>query len=101
LDAHAWRTATRSAPFVVQAVLGLLIVNMWAWGKGLFTTESGRSERAWLLTAALTTTVESLLIVAALLRSPSSRHRGLSLSIAGCSAAVLLGGTIFAYTVMR
>ena len=101
LDAQAWRTATLSAPVVVQMVLGLLLVTMWALGKGLFTTESGRGERGWMLTAAVITTLVSLGLAAALLRSSAPRNRGLALSIAGSSAAVLIGGIGYAYLVLR
>lgn len=101
LDPRAWRTATLSAPFVVQAVIGLLIVNMWLLGKGPFTTESGRSERAWILTAILITTVEFAVVIVALLTSPSSRRRGFALSIAGCSGVVIIGAAIFGYLNLR
>ncbi|WP_231588634.1 hypothetical protein [Mycobacterium nebraskense] len=101
MDAQAWRTATLSAPFVVQIVLGLLLATMWALGKGLFTTENGRGERGWMLTAAVITTVVSLGLAAALLRSPAPRNHGLALSIAGSSAVVLIGGIVYAYLVLR
>lgn len=101
LDARAWRTATLSAPFVVQGVLAMLIVNMWLLGKGPFTTESGRSERAWIMTAALIMAVESAVVAGAFLMSRSSRHRGLALSIASCSVAVIVGAAIFGYLDLR
>lgn len=40
LDARAWRTATLSAPFVVQGLLAVLIVNAWLLGKWKFGTHS-------------------------------------------------------------
>jgi hypothetical protein len=101
LDTRAWRTATLSTPFVVQGVIGLLIVNMWLLGKGPFTTESGRSERAWILTAMLITTIEFALVVSALLTSPSSRRRGFALSIASCCIVVFIGAAIFGYLELR
>jgi hypothetical protein len=100
-DARAWRSATLSAPLVVQGVIGLLIVNMWLLGKGPFATESGRSERAWILTATLITTVECAFLTAALLTSPSSRRRGFALSIASCSGVAIIGAIIFGYLEMR
>ena len=36
LDAHAWRTATWSAPFVVQLVVAALLIVMWLLGKWPF-----------------------------------------------------------------
>lgn len=101
LDPQAWRTATLSAPFVVQIVLGVLLATMWALGKGLFTTESGHGERGWMLTAAVLTTLVSLALAAALLHSPKPRDHGLALSIAGSSAVVLVGGIAYAYLVLR
>lgn len=101
LDASAWRTATLSAPFVVQGVLAVLIVNMWLLGKGPFATESGRAERDWILTAALITAVEFVLVTGALLMSRSSRRRGLALSIASCSGVVIVGATVFGYLNLR
>jgi hypothetical protein len=100
-DPRAWPTATVSAPFVVQGVVGLLIVNMWLLGKGLFATERGHSERAWMLAATIVTTVICFLVSGALLRSSSPRYRGLSVSIAGCSLLVLIGGNIFAFYILR
>lgn len=101
LDAGAWRTATLSAPFVVQIVLGLLLTTMWVLGKGPFTTEHGHTERSWMLIAAAITALVSLALAAALGQSPSPRNRGLALSIAGSSATVLIGGIVYAYLVLR
>lgn len=101
-DAPAWRTATLSAPFMVQAVLAVLLIAMWLLGKWPFETHSAHAgERAWMLTANAITTLTSLLLSAALLRSRSPRNRGLGLSLASCSVVVLAGGTIFAYMVLR
>jgi hypothetical protein len=101
-DIGAWRTATWSAPVVVQLMLGVLLVVMWLLGKWPFDTHSAYAgERAWMLTATVITTLASLLVGAALLRSVSSRNRGLGLSTLGCSAVLLAGGTIFAYLVLR
>lgn len=102
LDARAWRTATWSAPFVVQLVLGMLLIAMWLLGKWPFETHSAYAgERAWMLTSTVITTLAALLIGVAFLRSPSPRNRGLGVSIASCSVVVLAGGTIFAYLFLR
>lgn len=103
LDARAWRAATLSAPFVIQGLLALLLVVMWLLGKWPFDTHSAYAgERAWMLTATVVPTLGSLLVGAALLRSVSSRNRGLGLSTLSCSAVLLLaGGTIYAYLVLR
>jgi hypothetical protein len=102
LDAHAWRTATWSAPFVVQGVLGLLLVAMWLLGKWPFAMHSAYGgERVWMLVATIITTLICLLVSGVLLRSSSPRYRGLSISIAACSVLVLIGGNIFAFFVLR
>lgn len=102
LDARAWRMATLSAPFVIQLMLGSLLIAMWLLGKWPFNTHSAYAgERAWMLTTTVVTTLGFLLISTALLRSPSSRNRGLALSISTCSIIVLAGGTIFAYLILR
>lgn len=101
-DAGAWRTATWSAPFVVQPVLGILLIVMWLLGKWPFDSHSAYGgERTWMFTSTVITTLVSLGAGVLLLRSPSSRNRGLGLSLASCSVVVLAGGTIFAYLVLR
>ncbi|WP_231996385.1 hypothetical protein [Mycobacterium scrofulaceum] len=101
-DTRAWRTATWSAPFVVQVILAMLLVAMWLLGKWPFYTHNAYTgEREWMLTATVVTTIVSLLFGAALLRSPSPRSRGLGISTLSCSAVVLAGGTIFAFLVLR
>ncbi|WP_036455374.1 MULTISPECIES: hypothetical protein [Mycobacterium] len=80
----------------------MLLIAMWLLGKWPFETHSAYAgERAWMLTATAITTLTSLLVSAALLRSRSPRNRGLGLSLASCSVVVLAGGTIFAYMVLR
>lgn len=101
-DTRAWRTATWSAPFVVQVILAMVLVAIWLLGKWPFGMHNAYAgEREWMLTATVVTTIVSLLFGAALLRSPSPRKRGLGISILSCSAVVLAGGTIFAYLVLR
>ena len=52
LDTQAWRTATWSAPFVVQLVVAALLILMWLLGKWTFAQHSTfEAERALLLTA--------------------------------------------------
>lgn len=102
LDVRAWRAATLSAPFVIQLILGMLLIAMWLLGKWPFNTHSAHAgERAWLLTATAITTLGFLLISPALLRSPSPRMRGLALSISSCAVVVLVGGVIFAFLMLR
>lgn len=101
-DAAAWRIATVSAPFAVQGVLALLLLTLWLLGEGPFKTHSAYAgERTWMVTATLIASVVSSLISAALVWSPSSRCRGMALSLAGCSVLVLIGGLGYAYLTMR
>jgi hypothetical protein len=101
-DAQAWRIATWSAPFVVQGVLGLLLVAMWLLGKWPSATHSPHGgERIWMLAATIITTLICMLVSGVLLRSSSPPYRGLAASIAGCSLLVLIGGIIFALIVLR
>lgn len=87
---------------MVQAVLAVLLIAMWLLGKWPFETHSAYAgERAWMLTATAITTLTSLLLSAALLRSRSPRNRGLGFSLASCSVAVLMGGASFALLVLR
>ncbi len=102
LDARAWRTATWSAPFVVQFVLAALLLFMWLLGTWPFVTHSPyEGERAWLLSATVITALVSLAISGVLLTSRSSRNRGLALSVAGSAAVVLVGGVMYAFLFFR
>lgn len=81
-DAEAWRIATVSAPFVVQGVLALLMLTLWLLGEGPFKTHSAYAgERAWMVTASLIASAVSLSISVPLAWTPSSRRRGISLSL--------------------
>ena len=102
IDARVWRAATLSAPFVIQGLLALLILNAWLLGKWPFGTHSAYAgERAWLMAALLITTIESSLIGASLRPSQSSHRRGLSFSITSCSGGLLVGGAVFTYVMLR
>jgi hypothetical protein len=97
LDAHAWRTATWSAPFVVQLVLAALLILIWLLGKWPFAEHSTfEAEGALLLTATGIAALGSLAISGVLLlTSRSSRGLGLAVSLAGSATIVLIGGMIY------
>ena len=101
LDTQAWRTATWSAPFVVQLVVAALLILMWLLGKWPFAQHSTfEAERALLLTATGIAALGSLAISGVLLlTSRSSRGRGLAVSLAGSATVVLIGGVIYAFWV--
>lgn len=101
-DDRAWRTATLSAPLLVQLILAVLLLTMWLLGEGPFRNHDAYAgERAWMLTALAVTAVTALSASAALLRSRASYRRGLGLSMASCTVAVLVGGSIFDYLILR
>ncbi|OJZ64778.1 hypothetical protein BRW65_28710 [Mycobacterium paraffinicum] len=80
----------------------MLVVAMQLLGKWPFETHSAYAgERVWMLTATVLTTLVSLLVGAALLRSASQRNRGLGVSTLSCSVVVLAGASTFAYLVLR
>lgn len=102
LDAAAWRTATWSAPLVVQLALAALLLAMWLLGKWPFETHSAHAgERAWMLTSTVVAASVSLVIGVAFLRSSSPRNRGLGLSVAASAVVIIVGGTIYAYLILR
>jgi hypothetical protein len=94
LDSHTWRTATWSAPFTVELVVGAMVIVLWLLGK---TEYFFAPDRAWFLTGTVITAVVSALTSGLLLTSSSSRVRGLGLSVAGSTAVVLAGGIIVAF----
>ena len=90
LDSRAWATATWSAPLVTQLILALLIASAWVLGKWfpgpalpLFAT----SAAGVFVLCAVATFV--------LIRSTSSRARGMALSVAGSYVVVLGGATVY------
>ena len=90
LDSRAWATATWSAPLVTQLILALLIASAWVLGKWfpgpalpLFAT----SAAGVFVLCAVATFV--------LIRSTSSRARGMALSVAGSYVVVLVGAAVY------
>lgn len=102
LDPTGWRIATWSAPYVVQLTLAALLLVMWLLGKWPFETHSAHAgERAWMLTSTVVVASVSLVIGAVILRSSSPRNRGLALSVAASAVVIIVGGTIYAYLILR
>jgi hypothetical protein len=101
LDAHAWRTATWSAPFVVQLVLAALLILMWLLGKWPFAEHNTFEAGGALLFAATAIAALGSLAISGvlLLTSRSSRGRGLAVSLAGSATVVLIGGVIYDFWV--
>jgi hypothetical protein len=97
LDDRAWSAATWATPFVIQPLLALVIATSWAWGKVLFDVHGILQ---FLLAAAVVLLV-SAITCARLLRSASSRARGVALSVAGSYVVVFLGGIIYVFWIQR
>jgi hypothetical protein len=96
-DSQTWRTATWPAPFVIQLVLGALILVAQLVGKCALTQKDALlTDRPIVLTATAIPTLVSWVGSAALLSSRSSRRRGLALSLAGSSVVVLFGSVVYA-----
>jgi hypothetical protein len=97
VDAAAWSAATWSTPFVTQLLLALVVAVSWLWGK-VFVDVHGILQ---FLSAAAVILLVSAAACAALLRSKSSRARGVAMSLAGSYAVVFLGGIIYGFWVLR
>jgi len=90
LDSRAWATATRSAPLVTQLILAVLIVSAWLLGKWI----PGPALPLFAVSAA------GVFVLCAgtafiLIRSTSSRARGMALSVAGSYVVVLAGAAVY------
>jgi hypothetical protein len=90
-DDRAWTVATRSAPVVIQVVLGLLLVSTWLLGRWSLAPRSA------VLAATGIAMVVSLVVAAGLLGRGSPTARGLGLSAAACAAIVLIGAVPYAF----
>jgi hypothetical protein len=97
-DARAWSVATRSAPFVIQLVLGVLMIAMWLVGKWSIVERDTRAgDHASLLIATGITVVIALLAGGALLSRQSTTTRAIGLSVAASALVVLIGGVGYAF----
>jgi hypothetical protein len=103
LDSRAWSTATWAAPFIIQLVLAAMIIVLCLSGKvpPYVTNSSYSGGPAWFLAIAAVTTLVSVPISGLLLRSRSSRVRGMALSVMGSAAIVLIGAIAYAFCVIR
>ncbi|MGV0700040.1 hypothetical protein [Mycolicibacter kumamotonensis] len=89
-----WRTATRSAPLVVQAVLAALIGIGWLGLSG--SPLSYGTPFRWLATAAfIVPTVAALVIGAVLLRAESPYRRGVGLAVCGSAVVTFISGLFY------
>ncbi|PQM53275.1 MULTISPECIES: hypothetical protein [Mycolicibacter] len=89
-DNDVWRTATRSAPIVVQLVFAAAFGVGWLLGH--FPIDSHAGYRIMLAATFIITAFASLLVGARILGSRSPRRRGLGLAVGGSGLALLAGG---------
>jgi hypothetical protein len=80
-----------------------MLIALWLLGKAPFFIphSADAGERAWFLTATAVTALILVPISGLLLRSRSSRTRGVAVSVAGSVAIVLIGTIAFAFWVLR
>ncbi len=97
LDARVWSTATWSAPLVTNLLLALVIVASWLLGKAL----PGSGAVVLFLLSAAAVLLVCAVTAAVLVRSPSSRPRGIALSVVGSYAVVLVGGLIYGFWILQ
>ena len=97
LDSRSWSTATWSAPLMTQLVLALVIIAVWLMGKAI----PGTSGVILFLASAAVVFVLCALATFALVRSESSRARGIALSVVGSYAVVVVGGVVYGFWVLR
>lgn len=94
-DPAFWRSATRSAPLVIQVVLAPIIGIGWLSMSG--SPLSYGTVFRWLATAAfIVTTAAALVIGTMLLRAESPRRRGVGLTVCGSAVVVFISGLAYA-----
>lgn len=94
-DPAFWRTATRSAPLVVQAVLAAVIGIGWL-SLSYSPLAYGTAFR-WLATAAwIVPTAAALVIGTVLLRAESPRRQAVGLAVCGSAVVTFVSGLAYA-----
>jgi hypothetical protein len=82
---------------VTQLLVALVVATSWVVGK-VFVDVPGIPQFLW---AAAVVLLVSAATCGVLLRSASSRARGVALSIAGSYVVVFLGGTVYGFWVLQ
>ena len=95
LDSRAWSAATWSAPLMTQLVLALIIATSWLLGKSF----PGSGAVLFVVSAAAVFVLCAVVTVV-LIRSGSSRARGIALSVAGSYAVVFVGGVVYGFWIL-
>jgi hypothetical protein len=97
LEDRTWTVATRSAPVVVQVILGLLLISTWLLGRWSLVADAAHASRVAVLGATGIAVVLSLGAAVGLFDRESAVARGLGLSTAACAAIVLIGAVAYAF----
>ena len=96
-DDRTWTVATRSAPVVVQVILGLLLISTWLLDRWSLVGDAAHASRVAVLGATGIAVVLSFGAAVGLLVRDSAAARGIGLSTAACAAIVLIGGLAYAF----
>lgn len=94
-DPAFWRSATRSAPIVVQIVLAAIIGIGWLAMSGS-TLSYGTAFRYLAAAAFIVSTAAALVAGSVLLRADSPRRRGVGLAVCGSAMVVFISGLFYA-----
>lgn len=96
-DDRTWTVATRSAPVVIQVILGLLLISTWLLGRWSVVADAEHAPRVAVLGATGIAVVFSLGVAVGLLFRDAGAARGVGLSTAACAAIVLIGAVTYAF----
>ncbi|WP_067966964.1 hypothetical protein [Mycolicibacter icosiumassiliensis] len=94
-DPAFWRTATRSAPLVVQLVLAAIIGIGWLSLTGL-PLAYGTAFRYLATAALIVPTTAALVIGTVLLRAESPRRHAVGLAVCGSAVVIFMSGLAYA-----
>ncbi|GAY14070.1 hypothetical protein [Mycobacterium sp. shizuoka-1] len=92
----SWSVATWTLPFVVQPLLGVVLVAMWLLGKTGLPNNTFASQRTLVLLATGIAVIVALVCAGLLFPRKSPTARGLALSTAGSAALVAIGAVAYA-----
>ena len=96
-DDRTWTVATRSAPVVIQVILGLLLISIWLLGRWSVVADTEHAPRVAVLGATGIAVVFSLGAAVGLLFRDTAAAKGIGLSAAACAAIVLIGAVTYAF----
>lgn len=92
-----WTVATWALPFVIQVVLGVLLISMWLLGKSGLHNDTFAGQRTVLLFATAIAVMIALVAAAAVFTRASSTARGIGLGTAASAAVVAIRAVVYAF----